>query len=238
MDWSKYGKYDLPAAVKVIQERTGVEKVAIVGHSQGTTQTFAGMGEIPEWYDENISISALLGPCTSPNEKYFKDVYTPEVWSFLADNDIYVIAGGPDWDAKLELIQNDSPQIMKDTIGSLLHLPNNPVQALAAYAQTSLTGRFQKYDPDWFSYLDEHDGAYPKTELMDFGLVNTSQVALYIGLFDNTCPLTVASEIATQLGEASLAHYVVAPWQGHVPWGFSGSPWFINDLSQTLQLNQ
>ena len=67
MDWSKYGKYDLPAAVKVIQERTGVKKVAIVGHSQGTTQTFAGLGEIPEWYDENISISALMGPCTSPN---------------------------------------------------------------------------------------------------------------------------------------------------------------------------
>jgi len=37
MDWSKYGVYDFPAAVKAIQEKTGVKKVAMVGHSQGTT---------------------------------------------------------------------------------------------------------------------------------------------------------------------------------------------------------
>jgi len=43
MDWTKYGLYDLPAAVAEIQKRNGGHKVAYVGHSQGTTQTFAGM---------------------------------------------------------------------------------------------------------------------------------------------------------------------------------------------------
>ena len=75
MDWSTYGVYDLPALVEEIQRRTGVKKVAMIGHSQGTTQTFAGMGLIPEWYDENISIAALWGPCTSPTTTYLADFY-------------------------------------------------------------------------------------------------------------------------------------------------------------------
>jgi len=108
-----------------------------------------------------------------------------------------VIAGGPNWDENLANIMANGPEPLKQLMGTVQHLPNNPVQAMAAYAQTALTGRFQKYNPDWFSYVEENDGAYPKTELMDFGLINKSQVALYIGLFDDTCPLTVAAEIAT-----------------------------------------
>ena len=65
-------------------------------------------------------------------------------------------------------------------------LKNNPIQAVAAYAQTAFSERFQTYTKDWFKYVDEND-TYPKTELMDFGLVKKMQIAMYIGLFDNTC---------------------------------------------------
>ena len=71
----------------------------MVGHSQGTTQTFAGMGLIPDWYDKNVSMAVLLGPCTVPNPTYFS-VYTKENWDFMEKNEIYVIAGGPDWEEK------------------------------------------------------------------------------------------------------------------------------------------
>jgi len=67
LPWNKFGQYDFPALTEHIQKTTGVEKVAMVGHSQGTTQTYAGMGIIPEWYDKNVSVAALMGPCTSPN---------------------------------------------------------------------------------------------------------------------------------------------------------------------------
>lgn len=141
MDWSKYGVYDLPAAVTEIQRRTGVKKVAYVGHSQGTTQTFAGLGQIPEWYDENISISALLGPCTSPNQKYFVDMYTKENWDFLTSHGIWVIAG-PNWARDKAIIMAEGSQSLIDTVNSTERLPNNPIQAVAAYGQASLTNRF------------------------------------------------------------------------------------------------
>ena len=98
MDWSKYGKYDFVSAVEHIRANDPLNrKVAMVGHSQGTTQTFAGMGEIPEWYDENVSVAALMGPCTSPNPSYFVSPYNKENWDWLAENDIWVIAG-PGWE--------------------------------------------------------------------------------------------------------------------------------------------
>lgn len=37
MDWRKYGVYDVPALVKVMRERNNGAKVALIGHSQGTT---------------------------------------------------------------------------------------------------------------------------------------------------------------------------------------------------------
>jgi len=101
-----------------------------------------------------------------------------------------------------------------------------------------MTNRFQEYTDDWFDYMDANEGAMPHTELMDFGLVKKSKVAMYVGLFDDTCPLTTSADIRTQLGEDTVAKFVVAPWQGHVPWGFSASPWFINDMAETLQMNQ
>ena len=60
--------------------------------------------------------------------------------------------------------------------------------------------------------MNANGGQKPHTDLMDFGLVNKSKVALYVGLFDTTCPLTTAVEIREQLGEDTVAHYVVAPW--------------------------
>ena len=66
-DWSKLGVYDFPALTRKIQETNGGKKVTMIGHSQGTTQTFAGMGLIPEWYDANVSSAIMMGPCTSPN---------------------------------------------------------------------------------------------------------------------------------------------------------------------------
>ena len=184
----------------------------MVGHSQGTTQTFAGMGLIPEWYDENVSVAALMGPCTTPNQKYFGDMYTKENWDFLQENNIYVIAG-PNWEADRAKIMADGPEILKTSIASLEHLMNNPIQAAAAYAQTSMSSRFQRYTEEKVWWGQEH---YPEakhhSELMDYGLVKDMKVAMYVGLFDDTCPLVESQKIYEDLGEFTAFHWVVAPW--------------------------
>ena len=101
------------------------------------------MGLIPEWYDENMSVVALMGPCITPSLKYLGTLYLPEVWNCLTRNNCYVI-GDPNWQTYKEAILADPqcPQSFKDEIGYYETMENNPIQAVAAYSQTAFTGRF------------------------------------------------------------------------------------------------
>ena len=136
MDWVKYGTYDTPAAVREIRKRNNDKKVALVGHSQGTTQTFAGMGTIPEWYDANISVAALMGPCTSPNTAYFKDFYTKDVWECIEAQGVTAF-DSPTWDIdgpKLDAACSSTSPVWGPYFGYLSGFRNTPSQALAHYA--------------------------------------------------------------------------------------------------------
>ncbi|KAJ6255354.1 lipase [Anaeramoeba flamelloides] len=54
-------KYDLPATVDYILEKTGFEKIAYVGHSQGTIINFAALASNPD-YASKINFFAALAP--------------------------------------------------------------------------------------------------------------------------------------------------------------------------------
>jgi pimeloyl-ACP methyl ester carboxylesterase len=59
------GLYDLPASFDYIKNKTGVEKINYVGHSQGTTQMFAAISLKPEYFKKTINTFMALGPATS-----------------------------------------------------------------------------------------------------------------------------------------------------------------------------
>lgn len=96
------------------------------------------MAQIPDWYDENISVAVQMGPCTSPNPMYFEELYTKKNWDCILESGVFVFAG-PNWDELLKKVDENCPGV---DLSGLSHLPNNPVQACAAYAQTALSGRF------------------------------------------------------------------------------------------------
>ena len=91
------------------------------------------------------------------------------------------------------------------------HAEYTPTQAAYAYAQFSLSGRFQQYTDTWMDYVAAN-GTYPKTELMDYGLVMKMKVAMYTGLWDDTFPLTYTDETVKSLGPNTVESWVVAPW--------------------------
>jgi predicted esterase len=64
------GKYDLPAMIKFIQEnskstKNEIKKITYVGHSQGTSQLFAGLTLLPEFFEKTLNGFIALGPATS-----------------------------------------------------------------------------------------------------------------------------------------------------------------------------
>ena len=192
------------------------------------------MGLIPEWYDQNISSAVLLGPCDCPNAVWFAPVYSQRAWEFLDANQIWVLANtaGYDWNEKKQVILNSGIPELVEALPSLEGLPNNPTQALAAYAQTSLTYRFQNYMPDYL-FVEN-----PKSPILDYGMVKEMKVNLFVGLWDYTCPMKRAQEMYENLGgEKTVYKYMVHPIEGHVSWGFTGTPWFMDQLKDALVHN-
>ena len=63
-DWEEMGQYDIPASLDYISSLTGIEKIAYIGHSQGTTQMFYGLANWEDYYKEKISIFVALAPVT------------------------------------------------------------------------------------------------------------------------------------------------------------------------------
>ena len=65
-DFSFYemGKYDVPANIEFIQSKTGGQKVAYIGFSQGSTQMFVALAEDPDYYEDKISLNIAISPVT------------------------------------------------------------------------------------------------------------------------------------------------------------------------------
>ena len=57
------------------------------------------MGQMPEWYDANVSSAVLFGVCRSPSQVYFEYIYTKDNWECLANNGIYA-SGMPNYEEK------------------------------------------------------------------------------------------------------------------------------------------
>ncbi len=64
--YHEMGKYDLPAMIDFIQLTTrSNRKITYVGHSQGTSQLFAGMTLLPDYFEQKINGFIALGPVTN-----------------------------------------------------------------------------------------------------------------------------------------------------------------------------
>ena len=62
--WYDMGTYDLPAVIDTIQTKTDGQKVAYVGHSQGTTQMFSALSENSAYFADKEPLFVALGPVT------------------------------------------------------------------------------------------------------------------------------------------------------------------------------
>jgi pimeloyl-ACP methyl ester carboxylesterase len=58
------GKYDAPTQVDFVRSKTGNQKVAWIGHSQGTTQMFYAIANNEAFWKERLSIFVALAPVT------------------------------------------------------------------------------------------------------------------------------------------------------------------------------
>ena len=69
------GTKDLPAFIDFVLDRTGLESISYVGHSEGTTQFFLGASLMPEYFSEKINLSILLAPVAKTTNIPYKSLH-------------------------------------------------------------------------------------------------------------------------------------------------------------------
>lgn len=77
---------DDKANINFVLQQTGVDKVAFIGHSQGTSQMYAGLSTQNDWFRERVSIYISLGSVSR------LDHTTSGLIKFLISTDIAIPA--------------------------------------------------------------------------------------------------------------------------------------------------
>lgn len=60
--WHEIGYYDLPAMIDYVLEKTELEQIHYIGHSQGVTSVFVLLSERPEYNEKFKLIHAMTPP--------------------------------------------------------------------------------------------------------------------------------------------------------------------------------
>jgi len=84
--WDEMAKYDLPAQLTTVLERTGKEKIYYIGHSMGTT-TFMAMNSVNQSWADHIELAVLLAPVA-----YVENMASPIAYLAPFSNSIQWIA--------------------------------------------------------------------------------------------------------------------------------------------------
>jgi len=61
-DWQEMGTKDLPASFDYVLKETNAEKLAYIGHSEGTTEMFYGLSEDMDYFGDKVSVYIALAP--------------------------------------------------------------------------------------------------------------------------------------------------------------------------------
>lgn len=177
-DWEEMGQYDIPASLDYITNITGHQKIAYIGHSQGTTQMFYGLANFEEYYKHKLSIFIALAPVTMlPNTDAAIFKLAAEMYDLIDDElnllgihsvlnntwlssttaKVFCAALLPICLALEGLfVSNDPEYDDQDRFQVYIdHEPNgSSTKALLHYAQNLKESRFQVWAPDYHTFLD------------------------------------------------------------------------------------
>ena len=227
--WYEMGIYDIPAVFDHIRSRTNDQKIAYIGHSQGTTQMFVGLAEMEETYfADKTSIFVAIGPVSKiPNTTagllqfivMWYDLIANTTW-LLGINEIFsynwvtstacdLLCGAiPDLcEFLLSWFTSSDPSLDDDDRYAVYmgHEPNgSSVKALLHYAQNMREDRFQIWADDYTDVFG-HDEK-KNTNLIPIDSINQVPVAMFIGTSDVLATSTDSEWTKNEIGDAVI-HY-------------------------------
>ena len=223
------GKYDLPAELDFVSNYTGFEKIAYIGHSQGTAQMYYGLAELQDYYASRVSVFVALGSVTLLENTtagyltYTADNYE-KVDDYLALWNVHeIMADKPYWwnieyhtwcdanqdecFAKGETSVTSNPE-WDDEERFMVYGAHNPsgasVRSLLFFAQNIKMNRFQQWAPK-FNQLDPLMNKRV-TDLIPLENISKVPIAVFVGSDDIVADPIDGQWTVDQIG-AAVFHY-------------------------------
>ena len=225
--WFEMGTYDLPAVIDTIQDKTGGQKVAYIGHSQGTTQMFSALSEdTAGYFSDKVPLFVALGPVTQISHTQagifqFASVFYTELADACSLLGIHELLGA-NWftsgvtqlfcsnipafcELIAELFVNQHPELDDNDRFAVYmgHEPNGAsVKAILHYAQNMKEDRFQVYADHYTDII----GRERETDLIPLENISTVPIAMFAGIEDILADTTDAEWARDQIGD-NVVHY-------------------------------
>lgn len=164
-DWEDMGQEDLPAIFNYIIKVTKQQKIAFIGHQEGTTQMFTALDTHSDFFAEHLSIFIALSPVTqlsNTNSDLVK--FSAQKMQILTESEVLFDTRelfGPKWQKDRGSVQfcnmlplmctvldtyteGFSPYDDKDRyVVYMTHYPSGgPLRSLLHYAQNYQQNRF------------------------------------------------------------------------------------------------
>ncbi|CDW79126.1 ab-hydrolase associated lipase region family protein [Stylonychia lemnae] len=234
--FEEMGKYDQPALINYVIQKTGVKSVTYIGHSQGTTQMFCALSENFDFFKEKINLFIALAPvvkvesCSSGLIKKIKDNQTLE--NLLIKNEIYEITpakGNNSGQALfhkllpeisnfgIKLLSDDDPRQVNQSCleGYLSHYPSGTsLKTLLHFKQLMNKKQFEHYDYGAEENLKRYGQEEPP--LIPLQNIQGFPIALLAGSDDHLANINDVRWLKEQLQQQdSLIYYQEYPF-GHL----------------------
>ena len=221
--WYEMGQYDIPAVIDTIQAKTGGQKVAYIGHSQGTTQMFSALSENSAYFADKVPLYVALGPVskitnTSDAIFHLAGLFYDDIARTLGVLGIHELLGATWFTSGVSDLFCSHIAIVCELIGTLFishnpslddntrfavymgHEPNGTsVKSILHYAQNMKEDRFQVFSDD---YTDIFAGDKKRhTDLIPLENIQTVPVAIFTGIEDPLADITDAEWTRDQIGD-------------------------------------
>lgn len=257
-DWQEMGSGDLPAFIDYILDDTEQEKLAYIGHSQGTSQMFYALSENESYFKDKLSLYVALGPVTKiPHEqtkaiKLAADIYDTVATAanlfgvhdvldsswFSSEATKLFCTDGPLRDFCNYMAEAfisgdpkaDDPERL--TVKNAHGPYGTPLKSLLHYAQNIREDRFQVWADDYSHWFNI--GEKKQTDLIPLENIKDIPTALFAGKADKLADVEDAQWVRDTIGDA-VVHYQEIEG-GHISFMIGKDmSYFTNDVMGLLQ---
>jgi lysosomal acid lipase/cholesteryl ester hydrolase len=236
------GLVDLPSMIEFIKSTTGVDKITYIGHSQGTTQMFAGMSYYPDYFQSVLNGFVALGPVTSLKRinssfaRFAAERLIDKISSLFKSQEI--LHNSASADKFQDFVCNHMTVLCKSFFGrvSELNPDDNNLERMAVFVGHFPSGSSVK-SLQHFAYLTK-TGDFADPEFKPYPLEKVEDIP--IGLFVGDNDRLATPEDNRKLGEIlhankCLKFYKEYDNMGHLTFFLNKDNEYIDDVLEFIE---